>query len=118
MELLKPRPALLALGLWACADAPPESPSAILARVGEVEISARDFATALERIPAGSEAQPLADWRRQLQALIDKELLLLEARAQGLDEAVASAIDGLGAQGTGRGIARARDGRAVGAYRN
>lgn len=92
MELLKPQTALLALGLWACADAPPESASAVLARVGEAEISERDFAAALEKLPAGSEAQPLADWRRQFQALIDKELLLLEARAQGLDEAVAGAV--------------------------
>lgn len=92
MELLKPQTALLALGLWACADAPPESASAILARVGEAEISERDFAAALEKLPASSKAQPLADWRRQLQALIDKELLLLEAHAQGLDEAVADAM--------------------------
>ena len=92
MELLKPQTTLLALGLWACADAPPESASAILARVGEAEISERDFAAALEKLPAGSEAQPLADWRRQFQTLIDKELLLLEAHAQGLDEAVADAM--------------------------
>ena len=92
MELLKSQVALLALGLWACADAPPESASAVLARVGEAEISERDFAAALEKLPARSEVQPLADWRRQLQALIDKELLLLEARAQGLDEAVAGAM--------------------------
>ena len=92
MELLKPQTALLALGLWACVDAPPESASAVLARVGEAEISERDFAAALEKLPAGSEAQTLADWRRQFQALIDKELLLLEARAQGLDEAVAGAV--------------------------
>ena len=91
MELLKPQAALLALGLWACADAPPEK-AAVLARVGQAEISERDFAAALEKLPTGSEAQPLADWRRQLQALIDKELLLLEARAQGLDEAVADAM--------------------------
>ena len=92
MELLKPQTALLALGLWACADAPPESASAVLARVGEAEISERDFAAALEKLPTGSEAQPLADWRRQFQALIDKELLLLEARAQGLDAGVAEAM--------------------------
>ena len=92
MELLKPQAALLALGFWACADAPPESAAAVLARVGEAEISERDFAAALEKLPAGSEAQTLADWRRQFQALIDKELLLLEARAQGLDEAVAGAV--------------------------
>ena len=92
MELLKPQAALLALGFWSCADAPPESASAVLARVGEVEIRERDFVAALEKLPAGSEAQPLADWRRQFQALIDKELLLLEARAQGLDQAVASAV--------------------------
>ena len=92
MELLKPQTALLALGLWACADAPPESAAAVLARVGEAEISERDFAAALEKLPAGSEAQTLADWRRQFQALIDKELLLREARAQGIDEAVAGAV--------------------------
>ena len=92
MELLKPRPALLALGLWACADAPPESASVVLARVGETEIRERDFAAALKKLPAGSQAQPLADWRRQFQALIDKELLLLEARAQGLDAVVADAM--------------------------
>lgn len=93
MELLKPQAALLALGLWACAAAPPEeSASAVLARVGEAEIRERDFVAALEKLPAGRAAQPLADWRRQLQALIDKELLLLEARAQGLDEAVAPAM--------------------------
>ena len=92
MELLKPQVALLTLGLWACADAPPESASAILARVGEVEIRERDFAAALAKLPAGSEVQPLADWRRQFQALIDKELLLLEADAQGLDESVAGAM--------------------------
>jgi len=92
MGLLKPQAALLALGFWSCADAPPESASAVLARVGEAEISERDFVAALEKLPAGSDAQPLADWRRQFQALIDKELLLLEAQAQGLDEAVAGAM--------------------------
>ena len=92
MELLKLRPALLALGFWACANAPPESASVVLARVGETEIRERDFAAALEKLPAGSKAQPLADWRRQFQALIDKELLLLEARAQGLDAVVADAM--------------------------
>ena len=92
MELLKPPAALLALGFWSCADAPPESASAVLARVGEAEISERDFVAALEKLPAGSDAQPLADWRRQFQALIDKELLLLEAQAQGLDEAVAGVV--------------------------
>lgn len=92
MELLTPRTALLALGLWACADAPEKSAPAILARVGEAEISEQNFAAALAKLPAGSKAQTLADWRRQLQALIDKELLLLEAQAQGLDEAVAQAM--------------------------
>ena len=92
MELLKPKTVLLSLGLWACAAAPPEESAAVLARVGETEISEHDFAAALEKLPTGSEAQTLADWRSQFQALIDKELLLLEARAQGLDEAVAGAM--------------------------
>ena len=92
MGLLKPQAALLALGFWSCADAPPERASVVLARVGEAEISERDFVAALEKLPTGSDAQPLADWRRQFQALIDKELLLLEAQAQGLDETVAGAM--------------------------
>ena len=92
MELLKPQMVLLALGLWACAAAPPEENAAVLARVGATEISEQDFAAALEKLPTGSAAQTLADWRSQFQALIDKELLLLEAHAQGLDEAVAGAM--------------------------
>ena len=87
------RAALLSLGVLACAEAPPqERPPAVLGWVGETEISARDFTLALEKLPAGTQAKTLDDWRRQFQVLIDKELLLFEARAQDLDRVVAAAV--------------------------
>ena len=64
----------------------------MLGRVGETEISERDFTAALERLPAGTQAKTLDDWRRQFQVLVDKELLLFEARAQGMEQVVANAV--------------------------
>lgn len=84
--------ALLSLGLLACAEEPAERPPAVLGRVGETEITERDFALALEKLPTGTQAKTLEDWRRQFQVLVDKELLLHEARLQGLDPAVAPVV--------------------------
>ena len=87
------RAILLGLGLLACAEAPPvERPPTVLGRVGDSEINERDFGLALEKLPAGNQAKTLADWRQQFQVLVDKELLLYEARAQFLDRAVAPAV--------------------------
>jgi hypothetical protein len=87
------RAILLSLGLLACAEAPPqESPPVMLGRVGETEISARDFTLALAKLPTGIRAKTLDDWRRQFQVLVDKELLLFEARAQDLDRTVAATV--------------------------
>ena len=47
---------------------------------------------ALERLPAGTQAKSLEDWQQQFQVVVDKELLLFEARAQGLEETVAASI--------------------------
>ena len=85
--------ALLSLGILACAETPQERPLTILGRVGEKEISERDFIQALERLPAGAQDKTLDDWQNQFQVLIDKELLLFEARAQELDQVVAAAVE-------------------------
>ena len=47
---------------------------------------------ALARLPAGTQAKTLEDWQQQFQVVVDKELLLFEARAQGLEETVAASI--------------------------
>lgn len=69
------------LGLGGCALS--EDPS-LLARVGEVEITA-PMLQAFEARLAASGKEP-ADHRANLQTLVDRELLLQEARAQGLDQ--------------------------------
>ena len=86
------RSVFLSLGLLACADTPQEQPAIILGRVGETNISEQDFTQALERLPAGTQAKTLEDWRQQFQVVVDKELLLFEARAQGLEETIAASI--------------------------
>ena len=87
------RAALLGVGLLACAEAPPdERPPSVLGRVGDKEINEREFSLALAKLPAGNQAKTLTDWRQQFQVLVDKELLLYEARAQFLDRAVAPAV--------------------------
>ena len=80
------------MGLLACDEAPQEQTTVVLGRVGETEISAADFAAALERLPAGTQAKTLDDWRGQFQVLVDKELLLFEARAQGLEKMVETTV--------------------------
>ena len=87
------RAALLGVGLLACAEVPPdERPPSVLGRVGDKEINEREFSLALVKLPAGNQAKTLADWRQQFQVLVDKELLLYEARAQFLDRVVAPAV--------------------------
>ena len=67
-------------------ETPPESPT--LARVGDRSVRAVDFASALDRLAAssGDEAADIEVWRQRFQLLIDKELLLLEARSLGLEK--------------------------------
>lgn len=59
----------------------------VLARVDGRPITDADFDAALKKLQGGDEAAAsIEDWRRQFQLLVDRELLLLEARAQGLHE--------------------------------
>ena len=66
--------------------APEASPT--LARVGEQSITAADFEAALGKLASsgGDEAADLEAWRKRFQLLVDKELLLLEARSLGLED--------------------------------
>lgn len=81
--------ALSAVLCWSCG--PPQTGSnapVVLATVATAPITDADFAAAVEKLGAGSaRTRPLEDWRRQLQLLVDRQLLLLEGRQQGLDSA-------------------------------
>ena len=57
----------------------------ILAHVDTVEITDADFAAALQKLEGGgSPALTLEEWRARFQLLVDRQLLLLEARERGL----------------------------------
>lgn len=68
-----------------CAERPADP--ALLARVGQVRIEGKQLAEFEARLPAGDRATgPAPDAHRAaLQQLIDREVLLLEARAEGLE---------------------------------
>ena len=68
-------------GLLGC-GAPSEAPS-LLARVGDVEITVDDLQTYESRLASGHEG---LDHKVGLQILVDRELLVLEARALGLHD--------------------------------
>lgn len=81
--------ALGAMLCWSCGQqqSAPSGP-VVLATVGTVSITDADIAAASEKLGAGSgRTHTLDDWRRQLQLLVDRQLLLLEGRQQGLDSA-------------------------------
>ena len=72
--------------VWGCSDAPPED-VALLARVGDTEITAE----VLRAFEAGFEKEDQRTRHRaNLETLIDRQVLLMEARARGLaqDEVV------------------------------
>ena len=77
--------AMLAAG---CGRAgPPDSPPAIiLARVDTVEITAADFEQAVARIDVSGDDNTLEQWRRRLQLLIDRQLMVMEARKRGFHD--------------------------------
>lgn len=79
---------LLAGSLAACGQQPRRAVPVVLARVDSTQITDADFEAALAKLDAGhSPARALEDWRRQFQLLIDRQLLLREARQQGLADA-------------------------------
>jgi len=73
---------LLVAGLGSCGD-PPLDPSR-LARIGEVQITASDLRAFEARLEGEAEEQ--MDHRAHLQTLIDREVLLVEARGLGLQD--------------------------------
>lgn len=79
--------ALSALLCWSCGQRQTaHNAPVVLARVDTVQITDADFNTAAEKLGLGAtRARSLEDWRRQLQLLIDRQLLLFEGQQQGLD---------------------------------
>jgi len=74
--------------LQGCSGAPDSSPDGILARVGEVEISAADLLAYENGLPDHLKSPEDVDKARQeyLTALVDRQLMVAAARRQGLDQ--------------------------------
>lgn len=87
---------LLLVALGGLAIGCGEKPDAVVARVGPHPISAAALHAFVEKLPQGLRLQERGDdaRRRYLQDLIDRQLLLMEARKRGLDttEAVRTSI--------------------------
>ena len=80
--------ALTVLFLLACGETPEKEKdreSVLLARVGEMEITSVDFEQAMAKLDVSFSDMAQEEWRQWLQLLIDRELLLLEARRLGLE---------------------------------
>ena len=77
--------ALLAAG---CGEAGPPHPPppVVLARVDTAAITAADFEQAVARIDVSGDDRTLEQWRRRLQLLIDRQLLVMEARRRGFHD--------------------------------
>ena len=77
--------AVLAAG---CGQAgPPDPPPpVVLARVDTVAITAADFEQAVARIDVSGDDNTLEQWRLRLQLLIDRQLLVMEARKRGFHD--------------------------------
>ena len=83
---------LAALGLAGCGDSDP-----VVAEVAGARITATELRAFVEQLPDGLKSPHEGDAARQhyLQSLVDRRLMLLEARARGLDTtgAVTGAVD-------------------------
>lgn len=73
---------LLAAGLGSCSDPPLDH--SLLARIGEVQITASDLRAFEARLEG--DADQKVDHHAHLQTLIDREVLLVEVRALGLQD--------------------------------
>ena len=78
---------LVAFFLWLFGCGNPADDN-VVARVDTVEITVEDLLRFNMDIPAllRSEEQGVQMWREHLDSMVDMELLLLEARKQGLDQ--------------------------------
>ncbi|MBI2504102.1 MAG: peptidyl-prolyl cis-trans isomerase [Candidatus Latescibacteria bacterium] len=92
-------PVCLGLGSLVAGCGSPQD--AVVAQVGQHQITAASLRAFVEQLPVGLRSQQTGEAARQhyLQALIDRRLLLMEARGRGLDttaavrEAVREAVD-------------------------
>ena len=75
---------LAALGV-ACDEvgSPDSRPAIVLVRVDTVAITDSDFERAVAKLDVSGADNTLEQWRRRLQILIDRQLLLIEARKRG-----------------------------------
>jgi len=83
---------LIGLVFAACTSEKKQTPAAelVVAEAGDKKITASDLAEFVSRIPEGMRegATPLAANKKLLQSLIDKELLLQEAKASNLENTI------------------------------
>jgi len=82
------------LGACAQEEAPPLPADPVLAHVGEQTITEGDFNEVLQRLGNDHQALTLEQWRQQFQLLVDRELMMHEARRRSLheDETVLNAV--------------------------
>jgi len=87
VAILAPCAVLVLLACGGNSDKGDVEESRPLARVGDVEITDADFEQALARLDVASDSTEKTpeEWRQWFQLLIDRELLLIEARRQGLE---------------------------------
>ena len=86
--MFPPRLFFLALLAAGCGrSGPPDPPpEVLLARVDTVAITSADFEQALARIGGSRGDNTLEQWRGRLQLLIDRQLLVMEARRRGFHD--------------------------------
>lgn len=82
------------MGACAQEETSPENAEPVLARVGEQTITESDFNEVLQRLGNSHQALTLEQWRQQFQLVIDRELMMREARRRNLhqDANVLSAV--------------------------
>ncbi|MBT6147182.1 MAG: hypothetical protein HN712_12955 [Gemmatimonadetes bacterium] len=78
---------MLLVGVVLAGCGPQAGDSTLLARVGDTRIVMDDLQRLADRLAAQTEgkADPAIDYRDQLQTLVDREVLLLEAQSRALD---------------------------------
>ncbi len=78
---------MLLVGVVLAGCGPQAGDSTLLARVGDTRIVTDDLQRLADRLTAQAEGktEAAADYRDLLQTLVDREVLLLEARSRGLD---------------------------------
>lgn len=85
-DVRRPRFAVWLLVTLFCGCAKPLEDSALLAKVGQDRITAGDLRAFVSGRPSGPLTLTAEKYRGHLQTMVDRRILLAEARAQGLEE--------------------------------